>query len=119
MTDGCICQLTAALAACKRPGPHSPWVLGANAIGRSAKTVREFLEKNYTEDAISNDNEAIKLAIKALLEVVQSGGKNIELAIIRRDQPLKMFSAKEIELEVTEIEREKDEAEKKKSKKST
>ncbi|XP_028615374.1 proteasome subunit alpha-type 8 isoform X5 [Grammomys surdaster] len=52
-------------------------------------------------------------------KVVQSGGKNIELAIIRRDQPLKMFSAKEIELEVTEIEREKDEAEKKKSKKST
>ncbi|OBS79902.1 hypothetical protein A6R68_21894, partial [Neotoma lepida] len=50
----------------------------ANAIGRSAKTVREFLEKNYTEDAISNDNEAIKLAIKALLE---------------------MFSAKEIELQ--------------------
>nr|XP_034373842.1 proteasome subunit alpha-type 8 isoform X4 [Arvicanthis niloticus] len=52
-------------------------------------------------------------------KVVQSGGKNIELAIIRRHQPLKMFSAKEIELEVTEIEREKDEAEKKKSKKST
>jgi 20S proteasome subunit alpha 4 len=41
----------------------------ANAIGRSAKTVREFLEKNYTEDAITNDNEAIKLAIRALLEV--------------------------------------------------
>lgn len=41
----------------------------ANAIGRSAKTVREFLEKNYTEDAIAHDNEAIKLAIRALLEV--------------------------------------------------
>ncbi|XP_040840631.1 proteasome subunit alpha-type 8 isoform X3 [Ochotona curzoniae] len=52
-------------------------------------------------------------------KVVQSGGKNIELAIIRRNQPLKMFSAKEIELQVTEIEKEKEEAEKKKSKKST
>ncbi|XP_026639432.1 proteasome subunit alpha-type 8 isoform X3 [Microtus ochrogaster] len=52
-------------------------------------------------------------------KVVQSAGKNIELAIIRRDQPLKMFSAKEIELQVTEIEKEKEEAEKKKSKKST
>ncbi|EPY79135.1 proteasome (prosome, macropain) subunit, alpha type, 8 [Camelus ferus] len=90
----------------------------ANAIGRSAKTVREFLEKNYTEDAIANDNEAIKLAIRALLEVVQSGGKNIELAIIRRNQPLKMFSAKEIELQVNEIEKEKEEAERKKSKKT-
>ncbi|KAL4838757.1 hypothetical protein H8958_012967 [Nasalis larvatus] len=96
-------------------GTYHAWK--ANAIGRSAKTVREFLEKNYTEDAIASDNEAIKLAIKALLEVVQSGGKNIELAIIRRNQPLKMFSAKEVELYVTEIEREKEEAEKKKSKK--
>uniref|UniRef100_A0A7N5JZA2 Proteasome subunit alpha type n=3 Tax=Caniformia TaxID=379584 RepID=A0A7N5JZA2_AILME len=52
-------------------------------------------------------------------KVVQSGGKNIELAIIRRNQPLKMFSAKEIELQVTEIEKEKEEAEKKKSKKTT
>lgn len=42
----------------------------ANAIGRSAKTVREFLEKNYTEEAIAGDNETIKLAIKALLEVM-------------------------------------------------
>ncbi|XP_025862291.2 proteasome subunit alpha-type 8 isoform X1 [Vulpes vulpes] len=98
-------------------GTYHAWK--ANAIGRSAKTVREFLEKNYTEDAIANDNEAIKLAIRALLEVVQSGGKNIELAIIRRNQPLKMFSAKEIELQVTEIEKEKEEAEKKKSKKTT
>ncbi|XP_054527672.1 proteasome subunit alpha-type 8 isoform X3 [Pan troglodytes] len=68
-------------------GTYHAWK--ANAIGRSAKTVREFLEKNYTEDAIASDSEAIKLAIKALLEVVQSGGKNIELAIIRRNQPLK------------------------------
>lgn len=44
----------------------------ANAIGRSAKTVREFLEKNYTDEAIAGDNEAIKLAIKALLEVQPS-----------------------------------------------
>ncbi|KAF6089041.1 proteasome 20S subunit alpha 8 [Phyllostomus discolor] len=51
-------------------------------------------------------------------KVVQSGGKNIELAIIRRNQPLKMFSAKEIELQVTAIEKEKEEAEKKKSKKT-
>lgn len=83
--------------------------------------MREFLEKNYTDEAIASDNDAIKLAIKALLEVintilnrhaffmdistlfrcvywyfiavtqvVQSGGKNIELAVIRRNQPLKV-----------------------------
>ncbi|XP_062916408.1 proteasome subunit alpha type-7 isoform X4 [Mobula hypostoma] len=91
----------------------------ANAIGRSAKTVREFLEKNYTDEAMATDNDTIKLAIKALLEVVQSGGKNIELAIIRRNQVLKLLDAKEIESLVTEIEKEKEEeAEKKKQKKT-
>ena len=41
----------------------------ANAIGRSAKTVREFLEKHYTDEVADSDDETIKLAIKALLEV--------------------------------------------------
>lgn len=41
----------------------------ANAIGRNAKAVREFLEKNYKEEAIATDRETIKLAIRALLEV--------------------------------------------------
>uniref|UniRef100_A0AAZ3QI55 Proteasome subunit alpha type n=1 Tax=Oncorhynchus tshawytscha TaxID=74940 RepID=A0AAZ3QI55_ONCTS len=99
-------------------GTYHAWK--ANSIGRSAKTVREFLEKNYTDEAIATDNEAIKLAIKALLEVVQSGGKNIELAVIRRNQPLKLLESKEIETLVAEIEKEKEEeAEKKKPKKST
>jgi len=99
-------------------GTYHAWK--ANAIGRSAKTVREFLEKNYTDEAIAGDNEAIKLAIKALLEVVQSGGKNIELAVIRRNQPLKILESKEIETLVAEIEKEKEEeVEKKKQKKST
>uniref|UniRef100_A0A4W5QHK6 Proteasome subunit alpha type n=1 Tax=Hucho hucho TaxID=62062 RepID=A0A4W5QHK6_9TELE len=101
-------------------GTYHYIALHANAIGRSAKTVREFLEKNYTEESIATDNEAIKLAIKALLEVVQSGGKNIELAVIRRNQSLKLLESKEIETLVTEIEKEKEEeAEKKKQKKST
>ncbi len=50
--------------------PSSHLCHQANAIGRSAKTVREFLEKNYTDEAIASDNDAIKLAIKALLEVI-------------------------------------------------
>src|SRR5262245_12700601 len=44
----------------------------ANAIGRSSKTVREFLEKNYQENMEQED--AIKLAVKALLEVTRRGG---------------------------------------------
>jgi 20S proteasome subunit alpha 4 len=52
-------------------GIYSAWK--ANAIGRSSKTVREFLERNHKEDM---DREAtIQLTIKSLLEVVQTGAK--------------------------------------------
>ncbi|XP_070964217.1 proteasome subunit alpha type-7-like isoform X3 [Oncorhynchus clarkii lewisi] len=78
----------------------------ANAIGRSAKTVREFLEKNYKED-MESDTDTIRLAIRALLEVVQSGGKNIELAIMKRDESMKILVQEEIEEYVTAIETEK------------
>ena len=62
----------------------------ANAIGRSAKTVREFLEKHYSEEVSASEKESIKLALKALLEVVQSGSKNMEIAVMRRGEPLKV-----------------------------
>uniref|UniRef100_A0A8D2JHV3 Proteasome subunit alpha type-7 n=1 Tax=Sciurus vulgaris TaxID=55149 RepID=A0A8D2JHV3_SCIVU len=81
-------------------GTYHAWKV--NAIGRGAKSVREFLEKNYTEEAIETDELTIKLVIKALLEVVQSGGKNIELAVMRRDQPLKILNPEEIEKYVVE-----------------
>jgi hypothetical protein len=54
----------------------------ANAIGRSSKTVREFLEKNHKDDM--SREESIKLAIKSLLEVVQTGAKNIEITVMER-----------------------------------
>ncbi|XP_029468640.1 proteasome subunit alpha type-7 [Rhinatrema bivittatum] len=97
-------------------GTYHAWK--ANAIGRGAKSVREFLEKNYTDEAIETDDLCIKLVIKGLLEVVQSGGKNIELAVMRRDQPLKILNVEEIEKYVAEIEKEKEENEKKKQKKT-
>ena len=66
------------------------FALKANAIGRSAKTVREFLEKHYTDDVVCTEKETIKLALKALLEVVQSGSKNMEVAIMRKGEGLKV-----------------------------
>lgn len=90
----------------------------ANATGRSAKTVREFLEKYYTDEEVSTERGTVKLAIRALLEVVQSGQKNLEIAVMRRGQPLVMLDCKTIEEYVTMIEKEKEEeAEKKKQKK--
>ncbi|GLV38922.1 Proteasome alpha4 subunit [Carabus blaptoides fortunei] len=90
----------------------------ANATGRSAKTVREFLEKYYTAEEVSTERGAVKLAIRALLEVVQSGQKNLEIAVMRRGQPLVMLDCATIDEYVTLIEKEKEEeAEKKKQKK--
>ena len=55
---------------------HAWWMwLQANATGRSSKTVREFLEKNYTEEVAESEHETIKLAVKALLEVCPTSSK--------------------------------------------
>lgn len=90
----------------------------ANATGRSAKTVREFLEKFYKDEEVATDDGAIKLAIRALLEVVQSGQKTLEVAVMRRNETLQMLDVATIEKYVTIIEKEKEEeAEKKKQKK--
>merc|ERR1712000_549313 len=82
----------------------------ANAIGRNAKTVREFLEKNWTAEAVDTEEGATKLAVKALLEVVQLGG-NLEIAVMRKgDDPkqMKMLPVETIEKYVAEIEEEKE-----------
>ncbi|ORZ11133.1 proteasome subunit alpha type-7 [Absidia repens] len=92
-------------------GIYTAWK--ANAIGRSSKTVREFLEKNYSDTM--DDKAAIKLTVKSLLEVVQTGAKNIEIAVMTADHQVKILDLTEVEAVVAEIEKEKEEeAEKKK-----
>ncbi|CED82893.1 n-terminal nucleophile aminohydrolase [Phaffia rhodozyma] len=93
-------------------GIYSAWK--ANAIGRSSKTVREFLEKNHRDDMTRA--ETVKLAVKSLLEIVQTGAKNIEITVMDSYGQLKNLTLAEIEAIVVEIEKEKEaEAEKKKS----
>ncbi|RKF74512.1 Proteasome subunit alpha type-4 [Golovinomyces cichoracearum] len=84
-------------------GIFSAWK--ANAIGRSSKTVREFLERNHKEDM--DREETIKLTIKSLLEVVQTGAKNIEIAIMAPGQPIEMLPVQDIETHVKNIEQQK------------
>ena len=86
----------------------------ANAIGRSSKTVREFLERNHKDDL--DREETIKLAVKSLLEVVQTGAKNIEIAIMAPGKTIEMLPVMDIESYVKSIEEEKqEEAAKKKT----
>ena len=99
-------------------GVYAEWK--ANAIGRNAKTVREFLEKNWTSEAVETEAGATKLAVKALLEVVQLGGKNLELAVMRKgDDPRKMhmLPVETVEKYVKEIEEEKEQEANDKTKK--
>merc|ERR1711881_294610 len=99
-------------------GTYHEWK--ANAIGRNSKTVREFLKKSYAPDKVETEADTVKLAIKALLEVVQSGGKNLEICVMSEGQKMRMMALPEIEKVVAEVEKEKEEeaAQKKKEKQS-
>jgi 20S proteasome subunit alpha 4 len=79
----------------------------ANAIGRSSKTVREFLERNHKADM--SPEETIKLTVRSLLEVVQTGAKNIEIAVIEPHGTLRLLPDEDIEKYVEEINNEKQE----------
>ncbi|KAL8454433.1 hypothetical protein Emed_000154 [Eimeria media] len=56
----------------------------AQALGKNSKTVQEFLEKNYKEDL--GAEEALSLALSALTEVVEAGGRNLECAVVGKDK---------------------------------
>ncbi len=87
----------------------------SNAIGRSSKTVAEFLERNHKADM--SREETIRLTIKSLLEVVQTGAKNIEIAIMSPGKRVELLPLEDIEKHVKDIEAEKqEEADKKKNK---
>ena len=44
--------------------------------------VREYLEKNYKE---TEGTDTVKLAVKSLMEVVEAGSKNLEIAVMEKD----------------------------------
>lgn len=67
--------------------------------------MREFLERNHKPDM--DREETIKLTIKSLLEVVQTGAKNIEIAVMEPGKPLEMLQVEEIEKFVEGINNEK------------
>eukprot|EP00658_Telonema_sp_P-2_P056542 TRINITY_DN449_c0_g1_i1.p1 TRINITY_DN449_c0_g1~~TRINITY_DN449_c0_g1_i1.p1 ORF type:complete len:295 (+),score=98.35 TRINITY_DN449_c0_g1_i1:87-971(+) len=88
-------------------GTYSEWK--ANTTGKSSKTIREFLEKNYAENM--SDEESIKLTIQSLMEVVESGSKNIEVAVMRHGQPLEVLPEEQVEAVCQQIEADKAEKE--------
>ncbi|XP_030377078.1 proteasome subunit alpha type-7-1-like [Scaptodrosophila lebanonensis] len=89
----------------------------ANVTGHSSKVVREFFEKNYSDENVATEEGAVKLAIRGLLEVSQYGQNNLEIAIMEDKKPLKMLDHKVIADYVSIIEKDKEEEIKKKQKK--
>ncbi|EME30629.1 20S proteasome subunit alpha 4 [Galdieria sulphuraria] len=95
-------------------GTFSEWK--ANAIGRNSKTIVEFLEKNYfkiMDESPEEEDEktSVKLAIRALLEVVEGSHNNIEVAVMVPEKGLKMLESTTIQQYIDQIEEEKAAAE--------
>ncbi|KAF0771551.1 hypothetical protein AaE_002435 [Aphanomyces astaci] len=87
-------------------GTFTAWK--ANAMGRNEKSTREFLEKNYVQDM--DEDAAVRLAVKALLEVVEAGSKNIEVAVVRRGGISSAVPDATVESVCASIEKEKEDA---------
>ena len=103
----------AALYQTEPSGAFSAWQ--ATAIGRSSKNLQDFLEKNYRADMEHDD--AVRLAVRALLEIVDSAGKNIEVYYVKGGAPhgveapkaMNKDSVDALAMDIAEIEKKKKE----------
>lgn len=76
----------------------------ATSIGQNSKTVLQFLEQYYTDETASSETLATKLAIQALILVIE--GLNIEIAVLKRNEPMKMLNSAEVLTHVLDMARE-------------
>jgi len=73
-------------------GTYYAWK--ATAVGKNTKSVIDFLEKKYAEDM--DQNAALRLALKGLLEVTEASAKNVEVCIVQKGS-LKWMTEEELE----------------------
>ena len=91
-------------------GAFNQWM--ANAIGRNASNLREFLEKKWVS-GLSAD-QATRLGVETLMEIVESA-KNMEICVVQ-DGKIEMLADDKLEELCAEIKKEKDAAEEAKKK---
>lgn len=82
-----------ALYSSEPSGFSSQWK--AIAIGKNGEKVNEFLEKKYVENM--EYKEAIKVVLESMLEYVEAGSKNIEVAVMNKENNMKFISDEEID----------------------
>jgi 20S proteasome subunit alpha 4 len=89
-------------------GTYAQWK--ANAIGTNDQALKEYLEKEYDElkDSKLTEQQAIELVTKALLENVEAGSKNLEIAVLRRGEELDFLASDVITQIELAVEAEKD-----------
>jgi 20S proteasome subunit alpha 4 len=77
-------------------GTYYAWK--ATAVGKNDKTVQDFLEKKYPkpEEPALDEDQTLRLAIKALLEVTEASVNNVEVVMIRKGGQ-KKYSDAELE----------------------
>ena len=73
-------------------GGYTEWK--ARTIGRHDQTVMEYLEKHHKDEM--TDEDALKLAVGSLLEVVENGAKNLEVAVMKRGETMKLLGEDEL-----------------------
>lgn len=102
-------------------GAYSAWK--AATCGKNTRLVREYLEKKY-KDGMTAD-EAVGLAIEALLEVVDSGKGNIELVLLTPGEngstvpKIHYYEEDKIEQIAKEVEKKKEEEAERKKREAT
>lgn len=95
-------------------GTYSQWK--ACAIGRNDTTVRKYLEKHLDDEKGQlSEKQAVDLTVRTLLEVVESGAQNIEIAVLRPNQELEFLTSAEVVAIEAQVEKEAEEAKKAKS----
>jgi len=96
-------------------GIFTEWT--ANAIGRNSKTVVEWLEKHHTDADNTTEEQAVRTTIKALLEVVDIGSQQIEIAVVRFGRGMELLSQESVDTLTKEINEEKEKEKAKDTKK--
>jgi 20S proteasome subunit alpha 4 len=77
----------------------------AQAIGKNSDKVLGLLETSY-EDKMTYD-KGVRLVIDSMLQYVESGSKNIEVAVMFNGQPMNIINDEDIDKIIAEIEEKK------------
>jgi 20S proteasome alpha/beta subunit len=81
------------------------------AIGKNSDKVLELLEASYEEDM--DEQRALTLVIDCMLQYVEAGSKNIEVALMRVGEPLVIVDDERIDGIIATLEEKKKKEEKK------